>query len=49
MATKLKDGLFVGDAETSQDVEFVEMSKIGYIVNCAGLEVPNQWEHYGMR
>jgi protein-tyrosine phosphatase len=48
MATKLKDGLFIGDAEVAQDVDFVEASKIGYIVNCAGAEVPNQWEHYGM-
>lgn len=27
MAAKIKDGLFVGDADTSRDVEFLELSK----------------------
>jgi hypothetical protein len=28
MASKVYDGLFVGDAEASQDSEFIELNKI---------------------
>ena len=37
MAAKLKDGLFIGDADTSQDVEFLELNKISNLVNLSGL------------
>jgi hypothetical protein len=36
MAAKIKDGLFVGDAETSRDVEFLELNKISNLINLAG-------------
>mmetsp|Transcript_12174 Transcript_12174/g.37484 ORF Transcript_12174/g.37484 Transcript_12174/m.37484 type:complete len:135 (-) Transcript_12174:1064-1468(-) len=36
MATRVKDGIFVADGESSQDPEFVEMSKIGYAMDRAG-------------
>lgn len=36
MAAKIKDGLFVGDADTSRDVEFLELNKISNLVNLAG-------------
>ena len=28
MATKIKDGVFVGDAEAAQDVDFLEANKV---------------------
>ena len=39
MAAKLKDGLFLGDFETAQDMEFILANKITRIINCAGREV----------
>ncbi len=39
MAAKLKDGLFLGDFETAQDMEFIMANKISRIINCAGREV----------
>lgn len=35
MVSKIKDGLFLGDVEASQDPEFIELNKITRIVNCA--------------
>ncbi|CAM9559654.1 unnamed protein product [Chrysoparadoxa australica] len=49
MATKIMDGLFMGDAESSQDPEFIEMNKIMYVLNCAGRHLPNMWEMHGLR
>jgi hypothetical protein len=37
MATKIKDGVFVGDAEAAQDVDFLEANKVG--VSLSGWEV----------
>lgn len=47
MAAKIKDGLFIGDAETSQDPEFLELNKISNLINFAGREVPNVWAAHG--
>ena len=49
MATRVKDGIFVADGESSQDPEFIELNKIGYIVNCAGRQLPNLWSAHGVR
>ena len=43
MATRIKDGIFVADGESSQDGEFVEMNKISYVINYAGRQLPNLW------
>jgi hypothetical protein len=48
MAAKIKDGLFIGDAETSQDPEFLELNKISNLVNVAGDEVENTWAPHGL-
>jgi len=48
MAAKIKDGLFIGDAETSQDPEFLELNKINSLINFAGREVPNVWAAHGL-
>lgn len=48
MATKIKDGLFIGDAEASQDPEFIELNKITFVINCAGHQLPNLWEQHGL-
>lgn len=48
MATKIKDGLFIGDAEASQDSEFIELNKITFVINCAGRQLPNLWEQHGL-
>jgi hypothetical protein len=42
------DGLFIGDAETSQDPEFLELNKISNLVNLAGREVANVWASHGL-
>lgn len=49
MAAKLKDGLFLGDHEAAQDLEFIIANKITHIINCAGREIPNGWERSGVR
>lgn len=49
MAAKLKDGLFLGDFETAQDLEFIIANKITRIINCAGREISNAWERSGIR
>ncbi|KAG5182214.1 hypothetical protein JKP88DRAFT_263299 [Tribonema minus] len=49
MATKLTDCVFIGDAESSQDPEFIELNKITHIINCAGRQLPNLWERHGLR
>lgn len=48
MATKINDGLFIGDAEASQDPEFIELNKITFVINCAGRQLPNLWEQHGL-
>ena len=49
MATKLKDGVFIGDAEASQDIDFLVSNKIQYVINCAAASVPCSWERLGVR
>jgi len=49
MTTKIKDGLFLGDAEASQDLEFLELNKITHVINCAGKQLPNLFESAGLR
>ncbi|KAJ1449244.1 protein-tyrosine phosphatase-like protein, partial [Pelagophyceae sp. CCMP2097] len=49
MATRIKDGVFMADGETSQDAEFISLNKVGYIVNCAGRQLPNLWARQGVR
>lgn len=46
---KVKDGLFVGDEFSSQDLEFVVANKVSHIINCASRQVPNHWEPIGVR
>jgi hypothetical protein len=47
MAAKIKDGLFIGDADTSRDTEFLELNKISSLINFAGMEVDNAWSTQG--
>ena len=49
MATKLKDGVFIGDAEASQDIDFLVSNKITRVINCAAASVPCSWERLGVR
>lgn len=44
MASKVRDGLFIGDSTASKDLEFVRLNKIHAIVNVAGKEIPNVFE-----
>ena len=48
MASKLRDGLFIGDAETSTDPEFLELNKISNLVNLSGRDIPNVWAAHGL-
>lgn len=47
-AIKIKDGLFIGDEFSAQDLEFVVSSKVTHIINCAAGELPNHWEPIGI-
>lgn len=48
MALKIKDGLFLGDAETSYDPEFLELNKVSNLVNLAGHQIQNIWAAHGL-
>jgi protein-tyrosine phosphatase len=48
MAAKIKDGLFIGDAETSQSEDFINDNKISNLINLSGREVPNYWAAHGL-
>jgi len=48
MAAKIKDGLFIGDVDTSQDAEFLELNKISNLINLSGRESPNVWASHGL-
>lgn len=48
-AVKVKDGLFLGDQYSSQDLEFLAVNKISHIVNCAGRQLQNQWTTVGVK
>ena len=47
MASKVLDGLFVGDAESSLDLDFLSLNKISSIVNTTGGQVPNRFSTHG--
>ena len=47
-AIKIKDGLFIGDEFSAQDLEFIVANKVTHIVNCAGNAVRNMWESIGV-
>ena len=49
MVSKVKDGLFLGDIESSQDPEFIQLNKISRIIKCASNTIPNFWAHHGIR
>ena len=48
MAAKIKDGLFIGDAETSQSEVFINDNKISNLINLSGREVHNVWASHGL-
>ena len=48
MAAKIRDGLFIGDADTASDPDFLEVNKISNLVNLSGRELPNVWASHGL-
>jgi protein-tyrosine phosphatase len=48
-AIKIKDGLFLGDIYSAQDLEFVVNNKVSHIINCASKQIPNHWEPIGLK
>lgn len=48
-AVKIRDGLFLGDQYSPQDLEFLAVNKISHIVNCAGRQLQNQWTQVGVK
>ncbi|CAK9057710.1 Putative tyrosine phosphatase 123R, partial [Durusdinium trenchii] len=48
MASKILDGLFLGDALSSMDLNFIVANKITRVVNCAGKELENRWRAFGV-
>lgn len=47
-AVKVKDGLFIGDEQAAQDLEFVVANKVTHVINCCGRQVPCHWESIGV-
>ena len=47
MAAKVRDGLFIGDAETSMDADFLQLNKITNLINTSGHEVQNVFAGHG--
>lgn len=47
-AIKIKDGLFMGDEYSAQDLDFMVTNKITYIINCASKQISNIWESVGL-
>lgn len=47
MAAKVYDGLFLGDAETSMDSDFLDLNKISRLVNVSGQQVQNVLSGHG--
>lgn len=45
---KVQDGLFLGDKDSSQDIEFLTSSKVTHILNCASDEIQNEWVTTGI-
>eukprot|EP01038_Epipyxis_sp_PR26KG_P012713 gene12713-17049_t len=48
MAAKIKDGLFLGDADCSASEVFINDNKISNLINLAGREVQNVWASHGL-
>lgn len=48
LAVRIIDGLFIGNAISSQDDEFLFSNKVTHIVNCAALDVPNVFTDHGI-
>mmetsp|Transcript_3537 Transcript_3537/g.13528 ORF Transcript_3537/g.13528 Transcript_3537/m.13528 type:complete len:693 (-) Transcript_3537:210-2288(-) len=48
LAVRVIDGLFIGNAISSQDDEFLFSNKVTHIVNCAALDVPNVFSDHGI-
>ena len=47
MAAKICDGLFIGDADSSFDLDFLSMNKIANLINTSGTECPNRYSSQG--
>jgi protein-tyrosine phosphatase len=48
MAAKIKDGLFIGDADSAGDAEFLDLNKIVNLGNLSAREVPNRFSAHGL-
>lgn len=46
---KVKDGLFMGNFETGEDLEFLTDNKITRVINCAGFELTNLYTSSGIK
>ncbi len=47
-AVKVKDGLFMGDKYSCQNLEFLVTNKVTHIINCSSKELNNQWSALGI-
>lgn len=48
-ANKILDGLFIGNQEAAQEIDFISSIKCNHIINCAGHSVPNLFSRLGVR
>jgi len=46
---KVKDGLFIGNAQSANDLDSAIACKVTRVINCCGGEVPNNWEALGIK
>lgn len=47
--TKIEDGLFVGDRDSSQDLHSAKDAHVSRVVNCCGQQLYNRWDHLGIQ
>lgn len=48
-ANKIMDGLFIGNQEAAQEIDFISTIKCTNIINCAGHSVPNLFVRLGVK
>jgi len=49
MWLRIKDGIFIGGEEASEDFESAQESKVTRVINCCAAEIPNRWALCGVK
>jgi len=48
-ANKIISGIFIGNQEAAQEIEFISSIKCSHIINCAGHSIPNLFVRMGIK